>query len=321
MWPAGTIHGGPVNFVAPHTSVMSYAMSMLFCAIYRAMLKWFAFFGMAAMLLAADEPVAAVLASIEGKVTVSSPDGRAPRGAQVFDWLKAGTSIETGAGARALVVLANGKRYQLEEHSRATVRDGILRGPAGKIRPLPGLTEMPRLAATSDAGSSAAAVRIRGPKLRNCYPSPNAAILSTQAILSFAPVTEIKSYLAEVQDDAGNVIHHAELSAPAVMLPSGLLKPGRRYYWEVQGVVAAGEAPRCEAEFTILAVEDEIRRAAFKAGVDKSGDGDSLALLAEIDRRLGLFREAREEFASALNRSSEPEAIRSALRQIDARMQ
>jgi hypothetical protein len=67
----------------------------------------------------------------------------------------------------------------------------------------------------------------------------------------------------------------------------------------------------------VLPAEDEVRRAALKTAVELSGDADSLALLAEIDRRLGLLREAREEFGAALERASAREAVRAAIAQID----
>jgi hypothetical protein len=286
--------------------------------LYRVMLRFTAFWLLTVALLG-DDPAAAVLASVEGNVTVTSPEGRAVK-AQVFDWLKTGTSLETAAGSRAVVVLANGKRYQVAERSRAIIETGVVRRVAGKVQPQPGLAEIPKLAAIADAAANAHAgtVRIRGPQLRNCYPSPDATLLASRAMISFDPSAEVRSYQVEVEDEAGNVIHHAESPGAAVTLPPDLLKPGKRYYYEVRGVVPVGEAPRCAAEFATLPEEDEMRRAILKTAVHKAGDADSLALLAEVDRRLGLLREAREEFTSALKGSSAPDAIRAALQKLAA---
>jgi len=80
---------------------------------------------------------------------------------------------------------------------------------------------------------------------------------------------------------------------------------------------AAANGPHCGGEFFVLLAEDETRRASFRAAVQNSGDPDCLALLAEIDRRLGLLREAREEFAAVLRQSSTSEAIRASLQEIE----
>jgi len=284
-------------------------------------MRWFPLFGLAPLLLVAEEPAVGVLASVRGSVTLTYRGGHTAK-AHVFDWLKARTSIQTDTGARVLVVLDNGTRYEIGERSRATLERGTLRIVGGDVRRLSGLTEIPRLAAIADTPSSprGGVVRIRGPKLQGCYPAANVTILSSQSMFSFEPVAEAKAYVVEIENSEGDVIHRAQSFGAPVILPSGILKPGSRYYWEVRSVAPTADGPQCGAGFSVLPVEDATRRAALRTVIENTGDADSFALLAEIDRRLGLLREAREEFASALKGSSAPEAIRSALQQIETLM-
>jgi hypothetical protein len=285
------------------------------------MLWRFSFLGLALSFLAAEEPAAGVLASVAGSVTVTEPGGHTGK-AHVFDWLKVGATIRTEAGARVLVVLENGARYELGERVSAKLERGNLHVVAGDVRRLPGLTEIPKLAAIADTVSTkhGGVVRIRGPKLQHCYPVANAAILSNQPTFSFQPITGVTSYVIEIENEEGKVVQRRESPGTPVTLPAGVLNAGSMYYWEARGVEPQGDGPQCGGEFSVLAAQDEERRAAFKTAVQNSGDADSLALLAEIDWRLGLLREAQGEFTAALQGTSAPEGIRSALLQIDALM-
>jgi hypothetical protein len=280
-----------------------------------------ALLGLSSMLLPAEEPAAGVLESVSGTATVTYPDRHSAR-AQVFDWLTPGTLIQTGPAARVLIVLENGQRYELSKSSRARLEKGSLHRIAGNLRPLPALAAMPKLAAIADTLSTTrgGVVRIRGPKLKHCYPVANAAILSSRPVLTFEPIPAVTSYLIEIENDEGTVIHRTQSSGTPVTLAAGILKPGSKYYWEVRGVVSEADGPQCGAGFSVLPLEDETRRAALETAVRKAGDPDSLALLAEIDRRLGLLREARDEFTGALEVTSTPETIRPVLKRIEAAM-
>jgi hypothetical protein len=274
--------------------------------------------GLAPLLFAAEEPAAGVLASVTGTATVMYPRGGATP-AHLFDWLKAGASIQTAAGAKVLVVLMNGAKYEVGERSRATLEKGTVHKVSGDLRRLPGLTEIPKLAAIADklGTTKGGSVGVRNDKLEHCYPSPDAAILPGQNTFSFEPNPIVTAYVIEIGSDAGTVIHRAESSGTPVTAPPGLLQPGATYYWEVRGVASGRDRSLCGGEFTILSAEDETRRASFRAAVQSSSDADGLALLAEIDLRLRLLREAKEEFTEALSKSSTPEAIRTELREIE----
>lgn len=284
-------------------------------------MRWFLLFGLAPMLLVAEEPAAGVLASVRGSATLTYSDGHTAK-AQVFDWLRPNTTVETATGGSVLVVLIDGGRYELGERSRARLEKGALRTVAGDVRHLPEVTEIPKLAAIADRLPTArgGVVRVRGPKLQHCYPAANVSILPGQSVFSFEPVAEATTYVLEIENDEGVVIHRAQSSGGPVTIPAEILKPGAIYYWEIRGLAPGAEGPQCGAEFSVLPLEDETRRAALRTVVQNMGDADSLALLGEVDRRLGLLREAREEFAAALRQSSTPETIRSVIMQIDVRM-
>jgi hypothetical protein len=281
------------------------------------MFRCFSLLGLAPLLLAAaEEPAAGVLASVTGTATVMYPRGGAMP-AHPFDWLKTGASIQTEAGAKVLVVLVNGAKYEVGERSRATLEKGTMHKVSGDLRRLPGLTEIPKLAAISDKLSSTrgGVVRIRGTKLKQCYPAPGVAILPGESTFAFDPAANITSYVMEIENGEGNVIHRAESSGGPIHVAAGVLQPGANYYWEVGGGVP--DSPKCGGEFSVLSSEDEASRQIFRSAVQNSGEADGLAILAEIDRRLGLLREAREEFNAALSKSSTPDAIRAKLREIE----
>ena len=284
-------------------------------------MRWRVLIVISPLLLAAQGPAAGVLVSVAGSVQVACPGNRTVP-ARVFDWLKPGCSLQAEKDARAVVVLQNGARYEIAERSRGTLEKDMFRVVAGNVHRLSSLPEIPKLAAIKDGQSStrSGAVRIRGPKLTHCYPPANASVVARDSIFSFQPATQVTSYVIEIENSAGVVIHRVETPGPSVTVPRGILEPGATYYWEVQGLVSDATPPQCGAEFSVLTIEDEKRRAALKDAVEHSGDADSLALLAEVDLRMGLLREARNEFAAALGQSSTPAAIRSALVEIDALM-
>ena len=58
-------------------------------------------------------------------------------------------------------------------------------------------------------------------------------------------------------------------------------------------------------------------RAVLEESLEAGGDASSLALLAEIDRSLGLLVEAREKFRAAVARAPGDVALRQALDRLE----
>jgi hypothetical protein len=68
------------------------------------------------------------------------------------------------------------------------------------------------------------------------------------------------------------------------------------------------------ADFSTLSTEDALQRMAFASALDaKSNDPAALALLADIDLRLGLLAEACDEFSAALKQKPEDVTLQRAL--------
>ena len=98
------------------------------------------------------------------------------------------------------------------------------------------------------------------------------------------------------------------------------LKPGATYYWRVRTVDRAGAQAEGEAEFKTLAAADERARETLKNALETTGDANALALLAHVDFRLGLFREARDGVRAALEKSSGDSNLKGALLQLSQQL-
>src|SRR6185295_17910572 len=94
----------------------------------------------------------------------------------------------------------------------------------------------------------------------------------------------------------------AETTTSAVILPSGVLQPGTRYQWTVRTLV--GSLTRGEADFITVPLRTAEAREALRRAVEAEGGIDSLALLAEVDRCLGLLPEARDELREVIRGSA-----------------
>ncbi len=268
----------------------------------------------------------AVIASISGDASVTVPADRTRKSLRLFDWLPAGSVVEVGGNSNLIIAFSNGNRYRMESGAKAMLAAGALKAPSGAVRNLPPFPPMPRLAAINrdaNAGAKAGAVRIRGvetPQILNLYPRAGTAALPDETTLLFSPVREAARYKVELEDESGRTIFGAETESASLAVPSGILKPGARYYWRVRTVEIAGPAARGETEFTTLASEEIFRRASFKAGLRERGDAESPALTAEIDRRLGLLIEARSELREALAKSPSDQTLRRILAEIELQL-
>jgi hypothetical protein len=270
---------------------------------------------------AADE-AAALVVSTAGRPAVSSTSGADTRPLDAFDWLPAGALVVSDLESSAVIALANGRRFEIGPDARVRVGGEALEVLKGRIREQPRVAPLPRLAALSpDAhpGSRAGALRIRGRRIRDLYPAGDATTRADGAVLGFSTLPGIARYEVEVENEEGEVVFRAETPGSAVAVSPGALRPGARYRWQVKGASALGPA-RGEAEFSTLDEAESAARERLRASLDGAADAGSLALLAEVDRGLGLLREARETFARALESSPGNLSLRAAIERIDAQM-
>ena len=273
----------------------------------------------AAAAAAGGEPVAIVY-SLSGSAWIQ-PSSGARQKAERFAWLSADASVDVGAGSTLLLAFVGGSRYELGPGARATLAsDGTLRAPTGPVRPLASVPPLPRLAPLAERPPTrAGALRIRGTRIAGLYPHLDASAIPDQAVLSFEPLPGSTGYKVQVEDESGNAVFSAETQTASILVSPGVLRPASRYHWTVRslGGTAAG---RGDADFETASAETLASREALRSSLQGGGDAASLALLAEVDARLGLLKEAREGFRAALARSPGDASLEAALTRVEQRM-
>jgi hypothetical protein len=262
----------------------------------------------------------AIVTGLAGRATVRAPGGEA-REVRLFDWVPTGATVETATGSSLTLAFANGSRHELGASASVTLgSSGLARssGPVKALTPIPPLPQIAPLASDAHPGARAAAVRIRGKRITGLYPRGEVSALPDETQLRFAPVPGAASYRVEVEDESGVVVFQAEVESPGVRVSPGVLKPGARYFWMVRTLRGSGSPARGEAEFATLRAEVIESRAKLRHALEKPDEAASLALLAEVDRELGLLAEAHDAFRAALDRTPDDAALRNALRQLEA---
>lgn len=141
-------------------------------------------------------------------------------------------------------------------------------------------------------------MRIRSRVLRGLYPAAPFTSLADETTLSFDRLEGASEVRVEIEDETGETVFESRTAASTLRLPAGILRPGQRYFWRVRTIGRSGPTAEGSAEFETLGREVAQSRAALHARVD-SADAGLQTLAAEVDRRLGLLREAREGFTRA----------------------
>lgn len=286
----------------------------------RAVRLWFVVTSFAAAAVAApafsaDAPIA-IVSQLEGTAHVTATSS--PRASvALFDWIPRGASVEIAPGSKAVIAFANGKRWELGERAKVTVDESGVTSSTGTVRQLASLPPMPVIAPVASNGSHrAAATRIRGSKLEGLYPNESAVTLADETVLRFSPDAGASRYRIEVESENGDTVFHADTDSTSVVISPGILKAGARYYWKVRTLDKIGSTARGEAEFATLAADKAESRAALKKALLATADAPSLALLAEIDRSLGLLHEAEAGLQAAIAKSPNDAALRVALERV-----
>lgn len=266
----------------------------------------------------AAEPAAAIVAAISGPASVRV-GVEAPRALRAYEWLSPGAQLEVPAGSRVTLAFADGSRSELTGPASARLGASGLASSSGSVRALGRVPPLPRVnpIAGDTRPSRAGAVRIRGTRIAGLYPRGGWASLAEETTLRFTPVSGASQYRVEVEDESGKSVFAAETGADVVAVSRGVLKPGERYYWRVKTLDRAGAAARGEAEFTTLSAENAALRLGLRKSAALGDDAASLALLAGIDRGLGLLLEARDGFRRALAAAPDDAALRQALQDLE----
>jgi hypothetical protein len=255
-----------------------------------------------------EEPVA-IVCFLSGKAFAKFDNKRTEL--RLFQRLMPGTILETESGSKVVLAFFTGDRYELGEKASGTLgRAGLgsKKGAVQKLSAVPTMIDIAPIARDEKPDTRLAAARVRwageaGKSISNLYPSDGAATVAQTALLHFDPVEGYEKYKVEVEDETGNGVFSLETTFTTVEISPGVLRGGASYYWRVRTLDTEKPALRGEALFATLSEENARRRAVFKAQADETRDPSLLALLAELDRSLGLQREACERLKAALEQS------------------
>ncbi len=245
----------------------------------------------------------AVIASLSGDASVTLAGTRNRVAVSDLDWLQPGATLVLGANSSATVILLNGHRYELGAGARATLAAEGLTATRGPVRELAPLPPIPKASPIRDrTARSSLAVRFRGgDEIHNMYPREGMTVLPGELKLSFAADKNATSYRVELKDADGNAVTSLQAAATTVAIPAGIIQPGTTYSWHVRALGSLGIVGEGEAAFAVLSDQDAAQRSDLaKALAGSKEDATALALVADVDFRLGLLEEARAGFDAAL---------------------
>ena len=266
------------------------------------------------------EPVA-LLYQISGEAHRIAP-GRSPEPLRLYDRLPAEVTLELKPGSRVSLAFVKGKRYELSGPARVTLGPEDLGARSGNVRALAPVPPLPHLAAIekSEHPGRPGAIRSRAERIAGLYPRSSSAALARETVLLFKPVPGAMEYRIEVQDCQGRTVFQTDIESPPVRVPAEILHSGSRYWWTVRTLDRPGPVARGEAELVILGKDAARAREEAREILAPESPG-SLPLLAEIDRSLGLWLEARDELRAALDEEPSDPALQEALAAIEARLE
>jgi len=256
----------------------------------------------------------AIVCFLSGNVSAQEPGQTGRKDLGLFDWLSAGTEIETGPGARLVIAFSNGSRYELGEKSAVVLGKNSLKSQSGPVKPLESVPVMPQilsLAADVQPGNRLGGIRLRSskPTIANLYPSEGDALLPDQAVLSFEPLPDVRKYRVEIEDEQGRDLLSVETSVPRVTVAPEILKAGVHYYWQVRALEKDVSTVSYAAFVTPTEEEARLYKS-FRTQVGASTDTANLLLLARYEMSIGLRRESCKTLKEALALSPENEKIK-----------
>jgi hypothetical protein len=243
-------------------------------------------------------PVAMVLKA-SGIATVRQQGDPEAKPLKVLERLRAGAKLETGPDSQASLVFFSGERFEVRESTTAEVGTGELRVLKGSVKPLPPLPTLAvvaPIAPSEKAGSQSAAVRVRGgSQAFKLYPDESERVIAGSAKLTFTPARPASKYKVELESERGDTLMSVEIADTSLTVSQGILKPAEWYYWSVRTIETDKPSVRAEARFSTLGKKESDARAALEKEAASANDPGLLFLLAEVDRNLGLRREACNE--------------------------
>jgi len=263
----------------------------------------------------------AVVESISGQVSALGPGARARRPLLNLEWLEEGVTVAPSTGARAIIILADGHRYEARGGVQAKIMAGSITAIRGTVHELEPLPPLPAAAPIADNQAfTAGAIRLRGvPEIHNLYPRQGVFTLPASVSLTFSKVAEATNYRIKLSDEDGESLAIWETTATEFPIPEGIVEAGSRYNWRVQGIAGGAVVAEGRASFATVSEQDLQRRADFGRAI-RAMASESLqsALLADLDFHLGLLQQARDGFQAALRLNRGDPGVQHGLELVEA---
>jgi hypothetical protein len=211
------------------------------------------------------------------------------------------------------LILVNGRTYELSGGAKATIAADGLTATNSQVHELTRLPPIPKFVPIAAGGAEVpGATAIRGPRMKSLYPNRVPAIAS-QVKLRYAPVPDVSNYSVILQNAEGTVLLRLSTTAISVDVPADMLKPGVSYAWRVRALGVGGLLGEGRASFVTLSKDDLDHRAAFAEAMKSEDESMRLALLAGVDRQIGLLADACGELEHALELKPSDPALQQAL--------
>jgi hypothetical protein len=243
-------------------------------------------------------PVAMIL-SASGEATVQEKGDNEARPLKALVRIHSGAKVQTGSASKALLVFFSGERFEVGENTAAEVGAGelkVLKGSVKPLPPLPTLAAIAPIAPSEKAGSQSAAVRVRGGgQPFRLYPDESERVIAGSARLTFTPARPASRYKVDLESERGDTLMSVETADTSLTVSPGILRPAEWYYWCVRTIETDKPSVRAEARFSTLGKTEADARAVLEKEATTANDPGLLLLLSEVDRALGLRREACEE--------------------------
>ena len=264
---------------------------------------------------------AAVVQSLTGQAAVRLPGTSARAAISNLDWIADGATVEVGPKSSVTLILLNGHRYELGAGASATIGTAALSSAKGSVHELQPLPPIPSPAPIAEnTAATSGAVRFRGSKeIHNLYPRDGMATMAESTKLTFARVPDASVYKVELKDDDGEDLINSQTTSNELSVPTGALQYGARYSWHVRAIGPGGIIAEGAATFITISKKDLEQRKEFAVALRASADDPlAVALMADLDFRLGLLHEALQGFQTALRVKPGDASIQRALDLVQA---
>lgn len=252
-------------------------------------------------LLSESSEAIALVTRVHGEAWQELPGEEADRLA-LLDVLPPDSTVRTGERSEVVLVFFNGTRFAVGASSRILVEETGATAVSGSLLQLeavPVLARMPGIVRAEKAGTVAGARRIRHSEDEPppaIYPSEGTAVLSDSAVLSFSPNAEAREHRIEIEDPSGQEVFSTITRESRLQLPASVLKPGSTYFWHVREERLGTRLG--SAVFNVLG--EDVARNRQQLAEAAASSLDLMILSSEVDRRLGLRREACETLFKTL---------------------